>query len=215
MPEGLVSISEQFKGLPMADLIGAPLKAACDASKDLANAKAQFIQEIGFTESGGMTVARTVDFDVTRPGQTAGAPAEKLSFKAPLLAIVDIPNLQIDLVDITFDMTVKSHTEDTSKSHKEASVDVDAGGSWGFGHVSVKAHGAVSSDNEHKRSSDNSATYHVQVKATGHQQPEGLMKILDYCTQACDPHSAAADSSDSDTPPDTSGGSGGTKKGKG
>jgi hypothetical protein len=200
MAEGLVSISEQFKGLPMADLIGAPLKAACDASKDLANAKAQFIQEIGFVESEGKTVARTVDFDVTRPGQTAGSPAEKLSFKAPLLAIVDVPNLQIDLVDITFDMKVKSHTEDTSKSHSEASVDVTAGANWGWGHASVKAHGAVSSDSEHKRSSDNSATYHVQVKATGHPQPEGLMKILDYCTQACEPHSAEADGSEPNTP---------------
>ncbi len=44
----IVNMSDQFKGLPMADLIGAPLHAACDAQVMLARATADFIKVIGF-----------------------------------------------------------------------------------------------------------------------------------------------------------------------
>ena len=33
MPEGLVSMQDQFSGLDMAALVGGPLKAACDAGR--------------------------------------------------------------------------------------------------------------------------------------------------------------------------------------
>ena len=43
MPEGLVSMQDQFSGLDMAALVGGPLKAACDAQMMLANSTARFI----------------------------------------------------------------------------------------------------------------------------------------------------------------------------
>jgi hypothetical protein len=43
-----ISIADQFRGLPMGDLIGAPLIAAADAQVRLANATANFIQQVGF-----------------------------------------------------------------------------------------------------------------------------------------------------------------------
>jgi len=42
------SMGDQFRGLPMGDLIGGPLTAACDAQVRLANATADFIKVIGF-----------------------------------------------------------------------------------------------------------------------------------------------------------------------
>ena len=43
-----MSVSEQFSGLDMQQLIGAPLSAAADASMQLAQSTADFINEVGF-----------------------------------------------------------------------------------------------------------------------------------------------------------------------
>ena len=45
------NMGEQFRGLPMGDLIGGPLMAACDAQVRLANATAQFIQQVGLADA--------------------------------------------------------------------------------------------------------------------------------------------------------------------
>jgi len=41
-------MEDQFRGLPMADLIGGPLQAACEAQMRLAEATAEFIRNVGF-----------------------------------------------------------------------------------------------------------------------------------------------------------------------
>ena len=47
MADELVNMSSQFSGLPMKDLIGGPLQAACDAQTLLSNASANFNKDIG------------------------------------------------------------------------------------------------------------------------------------------------------------------------
>ena len=65
---GLVNMSQQFQGLPMGDLIGAPLGAACDAQVKLAQSTADFIRTVGFVEKeGGGSETRTADFSFKRP----------------------------------------------------------------------------------------------------------------------------------------------------
>jgi hypothetical protein len=44
----LENMAAQFKGLPMGDLIGGPLNAACDAQVRLAQATVDFIRVVGF-----------------------------------------------------------------------------------------------------------------------------------------------------------------------
>ncbi|MCF5950666.1 DUF2589 domain-containing protein, partial [Xanthomonas perforans] len=69
----IVNMSDQFKGLPMADLIGAPLRAACDAQVMLARATADFIKVIGFlpptdpADPNGNGGTRTAQFKFKRP----------------------------------------------------------------------------------------------------------------------------------------------------
>ena len=63
MPDQLVNMSSQFGGLPMDQLIGGPLKAACNAQTLLAKASSDFIKDVGLnSDSGGNMSARTVDF---------------------------------------------------------------------------------------------------------------------------------------------------------
>jgi hypothetical protein len=106
-----------------------------------------------------------------------------------LLAIVKVPNLNVDKVDITFDMEVKSSTSDSESSDKQLAVDAEAKVGWGFFSATVKVHGSVSSHQEHTRTSDNSAKYHVEVHASDSGMPEGLSRVLDILQSAAAPKS--------------------------
>jgi len=67
-------IGNEFSGLPIADLIGGPLKAACDAQVRLATATANFINAVGFNpvlgpngKPTGQMQPRQVDFSFWKP----------------------------------------------------------------------------------------------------------------------------------------------------
>lgn len=197
----LVDMASQFKGLPMGDLIGGPLSAACDAQVKLANATADFIKYIGFLPPGqddpnGVGAVRTAHFGFVRqvadPANNNALTDEHVSLDVPLLAIVKIPSLSITKVDITFDMEVKSSF--SAKESNDASAHMAADITAGWGPVSVKVHveGSVSSHKENTRSSDNSAKYHVQVQAEDSGMPEGLARVLDIMHSAIQPRVAAA-----------------------
>ncbi|WP_162417064.1 DUF2589 domain-containing protein [Cyclobacterium roseum] len=208
MAEGLVNMSDQFKGLPMQDLIGGPLNAAVSANVKLAQATADFINTVGFTQvpvdkkPGEFTTgaARMLDFEFERPGifvpeVTDKNPTpvpqrtiEEVKIRVPMLAVVPIPNLQVDTVDITFDMEVKSSTSETSSTDMNASADVSAKIGWGPVSATVKIHGSVATHKENTRTSDNSAKYHVEVTASNHGTPEGLARVLDIMATAATPH---------------------------
>ena len=63
MADGLVNMAGQFAGLPMKDLIGGPLQAACDAQNMLAAATANFIKDVGMKKNadGSMKETREIN----------------------------------------------------------------------------------------------------------------------------------------------------------
>lgn len=191
MANELVSMGDQFKGLPMGDLIGGPLQAACDSQIKLANSTADFIKAVGFlpTKDGGMGPARTARFQYTKmvQGGDGTVTPYKAEINVPLLAIVKIPCLFVKRVDISFDMEVKSSFSE--KSSLDASASLEASTKFRFGPVSgsVNISGSVSSHKENTRSSDNSAKYHVSVLAEDDGMPEGLARVLDILQSATEP----------------------------
>lgn len=161
---------EQFTGVDMEQLIGAPLTAACDAQLQLARSTAGFIQQVGVDEHGKV---RTAAFLY----QQGAAEAEKqdMRVEVPLLAMVPIPNLQIDEVGLTFDMEVRQ--SETKDSEMQAGGDLSGG--IGFGPAKVSMRGTVSSHNHHTRVSDYSAKYHFEIRAANHGIPEALERVRD------------------------------------
>lgn len=189
-----MSIANQFKGLPMESLIGGPLQAACDAQVQLAKAEANFINEVGLiADADGNYTTRTVDFVATRPATLPSGEIieETISIQAPILAIVPIPALLVDEVDIKFNMEVKNSSEDKSSVDAKATVAAKAG----WGPYAVKISGSVASHKESTRKTDNSAKYDVHVHAKQMDAPEGLMRILDHLITACEPRSITTDKS--------------------
>ena len=187
MPEGLVKMSDQFGGLPMDQLIGGPLKAACDSQIQLAKATSDFIQNVGLVaDKDGVMRTRTVDFTYSKPVNDGNGGFTEIENKldVPLLAILNTPSLAIKEVEVEFTMEVKSSTSEKSSRDYEATLDTEIKAGWGPVSVDVKIHGSVASHNENTRSSDNSAKYHVKVLARDDGMPEGLRRCLDIIQQA-------------------------------
>lgn len=203
MANELVNMSDQFKGLPMGELIGGPLSAACEAQVKLAQATADFIKVIGFLPpqapaqggtldpySGG---TRTALFKFKRPvdGLDPAHPnamkEEEVELCVPMLAIVKVPNLSITTVDVTFDMEVKSSFSSKESTDASASLDASMSVGWGIFKATVHIQGSVATHKENTRASDNSAKYHVAVHAEDKGMPEGLARVLDILQTACAP----------------------------
>jgi hypothetical protein len=200
-----VKVSDQFQGLPMESLIGGPLTAACNAQVMLANSTATYINTVGFDMPGGdptkvadgngFARLRNVKFAFDRPREIAGdetedtakTVVEEVSLTVPMLSIVPVPNLQVDTVDVTFDMEVKSSEQHKDSNDKEAALDATGSGRIGPFNLSVTVHGKVATHQENTRSSDNSAKYHVGVKATNHNMPEGLARVFDILSSSIAP----------------------------
>lgn len=191
-------MADQFKGLPMRDLIGGPLMAACDAQVKLANATADFIKVVGFlpptsggTDPNAVGGIRIASFKFERPKTPAvsgtDAKMETVTLDVPLLAIINIPALSIKTVDITFDMEVKASEASKDSTDTSASVDATAGVNWGVFTAKVSVKGSVASHKENTRSSDQSAKYHVAVHASDDGMPEGMARVLDILAQAIQP----------------------------
>ena len=186
-----MNIANEFKGLPMSDLIGGPLQAASDAQLSMARATANFIQEIGLKNNSDE--ARIVNFKFTRPGQAQVAPdgtstfsQEEVKLSVPLLAIVNTPSLSIKRVNITFDMEVKETTSENSKV--DSKTDFSSDFKIGFfvrSHINIK--GSVSTHKENTRTTDKSAKYHVDVLAEDNGMPEGLSRVYDILQSAIAP----------------------------
>lgn len=199
------AIADQFRGLPMGDLIGGPLMAACDAQVKLANATANFIRVVGFQppsdpakiQAGEVGDIRMVQFKYRRPAEDQSKAAdgttlqETVELEVPLLAVVKIPALAIDTVDITFNMEVKNSESESSKFAAQASLEAELKFGWGMFSGTVKISGSVSSSKETQRSSDSSAKYTVNVRASDNGMPEGLARVLDMMNQAVAPKSVA------------------------
>ena len=187
-------IANQFSGLDMAALIGGPLKAACDAQSMLARSTLNFIEEVGLekADENGVRRIRTANFSFNRATEDTGdgnVLNEEVEMKVPLLAIVNVPAPSIEMVDITFDMEVKSSESSQSTNDKTGELDATAGLKIGPFSMNVKIKGSVSCHESNTRSSDNSAKYHVQVRANQQKTPEGLSRMLDILSSAIAPSS--------------------------
>jgi hypothetical protein len=201
-------MGDQFKGLPMGDLIGGPLMAACDAQVKLARATSDFIKVVGFKPTPAQLAGtdkpcgelwdvgdvQTAKFRFSRPSAVPDATTgqttqEDVCIEVPLLSIVKIPSLGIKTVDVSFDMEVKN--SETSKESFDAQAKMEAEASVGYGPFSLKVNisGSVSSHKENTRSTDQSAKYHVEVHAEDSGMPEGLARVLDIMNSAVAPKS--------------------------
>ncbi|MDE1146283.1 MAG: DUF2589 domain-containing protein [Azospirillaceae bacterium] len=206
----LISMAEQFTGLPMQALIGGPLNAAAEANSMMAVTQTRFLLDTAFareTTSGvdtykpimiKMTLTRGVLVPVN-PDQPP--PLDVIikevttTFDLPLLTILPLNSLAVDDVTINFDMEVKSSYSDVTSQKTEEKV--ATAGSFsakvGYGIFSAEISGSASYDRTSSSGRDthyeksNSARYGVSVHAGQLPLPEGVKTIITAFTNAISP----------------------------
>lgn len=172
------NVANKFRGLPIEELIAAPLKAVSDSQRQLALSTYDYIMQIGFDhDKGTVTTPRVVRFDLERPTKQGGM--AKVGVQAPFLSIVPIPAIMVNEVNIDFQMEV-TDTE-TTKSNTSGGVDTEVTGRYGFffARGTAKVSGKVSSSRENTRTTNQTAKYQVRVVARQHPPTEGLSKLMD------------------------------------
>lgn len=172
MTNELVSMAQQFTGLPMEDLIGGPLNAAAKANAAMALTQTKFLLETCFTtveSTDPDTKKRTVTYKPVMiemslergvtgyETKTEGDKTEEVpvintvttTFNLPMLTIIPINSLAVTSVDVDFEMEVKSsysESEHQESSHDtEAQCDIEAKLGLGLLSVSIKGSASYSS----------------------------------------------------------------------
>ena len=212
----LVSMAQQFTGLPMGSLIGGPLNAAAKANASMAVTQTKFIIDTGF-EKKAVTPATTpptyeykpvmISMSITRGIIQPQSAAEDgtipnpevvpvtTKFDLPLLTIIPINSLGVDNVQIDFEMEVKSSFTEEASETTENQVKAEASfeAKVGYGPFSASVKGSASYD--HKDSTthsthyqkSNSAKYTVSVHAGQLPVPKGVNTIIEAYTNAIQP----------------------------
>ena len=176
------NVTDKFKGLPMRELIAAPLIAAAEAQQELAATAWNFYQKIAFDEDG--KTARVLEFDIKRPIQQDGKMTTmSQSVKAPFIGLVPIPSLLIDRVDVDFQMEVTDTSNVKSTINAEVETKV-SGKSW---LISAEISGKVTTARENTRMTNQTAKYQIHVSASQQPQTEGLSKLMDIMASCIEP----------------------------
>lgn len=174
-------VKNAFTGLPMRELIGAPLFAAAEAQEKLASTALDFYKRIGYDEDGKKT--RILEFTVERPVEGEPTNIVKQTVKAPFIGLVPIPSLLIDRIDVDFQMEVTD--TNVNKSDSQASIETNASAKWFTVQASVS--GKVSTSRETTRTTNQTAKYQVHVSASQQPQTEGLSKLMDIMASCIEP----------------------------
>jgi hypothetical protein len=108
-----MALADQFTEMDIKDLIGGPPPALPGPSVHPSQGMENFINIVGFDEN---KKPMTVDlcYEEKIHNEDGSDSTQKLNIKTPLIAMVPIPNLQIDAVSINFDMKVKEASSDES-----------------------------------------------------------------------------------------------------
>ena len=177
-----------LQGLPFDNLIGGPLSACIQAQNDAAMTSINFINNVCLNEDKetGEKSAVYVSFSFIQNGR-------KVVINVPMIAIVPIPYIAINSVDISFKATVNgvesesssTETEYESKGNKKSTRK-----SGLFRKKTTTINSTFSTKRDSKSTQDSKfsveATIDVAVHAGQESMPAGMAKILEMLGAAMD-----------------------------
>ncbi|QOL25218.1 DUF2589 domain-containing protein [Thalassotalea sp. LPB0316] len=201
-PNKLVSMAKQFSGLPMKELIGAPLVAASEANNMMAMSQTKFLLETCFEliqlEDREIHKPIMINMTVARPVINAdGSHADVIEtdFNLPLLTIIPINSLAVDELKFSFEMEVKSSysAQDTANKSHDKNQENGISKTLNKGAISAELTGAVASTDKsasneqsnYKKS--NAAKYEINAHAGPLPLPVGITTIIETYSQAIAP----------------------------
>lgn len=171
---------EQVKGIDISELISAPLIGALNANYKMQNATANFIKNNCFElDDDGKLQAIMLKFGYKYPINKQDGKIENIesSIHAPLISIINIPNLAVKKVTVHFNMEVKTTTLESEKSSTDIGAEIGSKSIWSP--ISAKITGSISSSEKNQRSTDTSSRYTIHIEAGDTAQAEGLSRLID------------------------------------
>ena len=171
-----------FVGLPIEDLICAPIIGAAKGQRALAHETLSFVEDLFFTgkeNKDGSKEANIINVNLDRltNSSTTGEVAHvNQKIQMPVGALVNIPNFAMDTMEIDFVMSVgqTSSNTDTSSSSSDSSS-------------SASVSGHVASSKTNTRSTDFSAKYEVHATAKQLPPAEGMAKFTQILASVIEP----------------------------
>ena len=190
-----------FVGLPIENLICAPIIGAAKGQRALAQETLSFVNDLAFLPKDNKDGSKNpniinVNLDRLTNSQTTGEVKNvNQKIQMPMISLVNIPNFAMDTMEVDFVMNVGQTS--TAATHQESSTDtntsgtVSGGASWGWGHVEASAThsvaGHVGSSKDNTRGTDFSAKYEVHATAKQLPPAEGMAKFTQIMASVIEP----------------------------
>lgn len=182
-----------LRGIPFKNLIGGPLSACIQAQNDAAMTSINFINNVCLNEDKetGEKSAIYVSFSFIQNGR-------KVVINVPLIAIVPIPYIAINSIDINFKATVNGveceSNENTYSEEYKRDTNTKSQKRRGFflnkNKKETKINTSFSTKRDSKSTQDSKfsveATIDVAVHAGQESMPAGMAKILEMLGAAMD-----------------------------
>ena len=197
------NLVKELNSLDLGFYFSAPLQAAVQAQNASSLQTVEFIEDIGFEEdNNGNTVLKVAQFEYEKSFlnphyqktaaqlQAEGLPpstntadqflTEDVTIKAPLLAMINIPSLMVEEVDIRFNAKLTSTETGSFQTVNKASF--EAGLKLKKFNMKIKA--------SHQKTTNGGTkvekTYDLNIRmiARNGETPEGLQKLLDILSDS-------------------------------
>lgn len=177
-----------LQGIPFENLIGGPLSACIQAQNDAAMTSINFINNVCLNEDKetGEKSAIYVSFSFIQNGR-------KVVINVPLIAIVPIPYIAINSVDISFKATVngvESESSSTETEYESKGTKKSTRKTGLFRKKTTTINSTFSTKRDSKSTQDSKfsveATIDVAVHAGQESMPAGMAKILEMLGAAMD-----------------------------
>lgn len=171
----------QLNNLPFDNIIGGPLNAAIQAQAQAAETTVDFIQRVGMQEVNGEKEAINVQFVYE------DSTGQSRRITVPILAIVPIPFIIIDNVNIAFKakITASTHAQSSSAQSSSGYINGSVGYRGSRFRASLNAGYSAKKDSKASQESKYSVEYtmDVQVNASQAGLPAGMEAVLGFLQQ--------------------------------
>lgn len=177
-----------LQGIPFENLIGGPLSACIQAQNDAAMTSINFINNVCLNEDKetGEKSAIYVSFSFIQNGR-------KVVINVPMIAIVPIPYIAINSIDISFKATVngvESESSSTETEYESKGTKKSTRKTGLFRKKTTTINSTFSTKRDSKSTQDSKfsveATIDVAVHAGQESMPAGMAKILEMLGAAMD-----------------------------
>lgn len=133
--------------------------------------------QVNITGGGGAGAIATATFVPARPAQPAQF--QDMTLQVPLLALVNIPCIQIDLVKIDFQAKVQSAQYTKIDSSLKLDVTTEGHGGFAWGGCKLSASFGYQRNTQEGNTVTRDYTMSVALTASSTPMPQGMEKVLD------------------------------------